>query len=264
MVQPIGHVGSTETPGTAQRLAPAPSFRRMLEASADTRGTVNAVRTPLTSGEAASALTRAWTEVVGDEPAGGTTALLTAQWAHETGRGASMFNYNFGGIKGEGPSGLSVAQRTREGWGATERTIVDRFRAYESADQGAVDYVKLLVRRFPEAVEAARNGDAGGFVHALKTRGYFTGDEGAYTRSVHRLAGEFSGVDASSVDGALPYRFVVPRVAQAVAPTGGTFKDGSIALPADTPFVSALALADEISRAALRIAAESNSRRDRG
>jgi hypothetical protein len=263
VVQPIPHVGSIEAQTVAQRLAPAPGFRRALEATAAKTGTVSVVRTPLTSDEAANALTRAWTEIVGTEPAGETTALLTAQWAHETGRGASMFNYNFGGIKGEGPSGLSVAQRTREGWGRTERTIVDRFRAYESADQGAVDYVKLLVKRFPEAVEAARKGDATGFVHALKTRGYFTGDEGAYTRSVHRLASEFSGVDPSSLERPLPDRFGVPRVARATPP-GEAFDDGGIPFPADTPFVSALALADEISRAALRIAAEPNTRRERG
>jgi hypothetical protein len=263
VVQPIPQLGSIEARSVAQRLAPAPEFRRALEASAAKTGTVGVVRTPLTSGEAANALTRAWTEVVGDQPTGETTALLTAQWAHETGRGASMFNYNFGGIKGEGPSGLSVAQRTREGWGATERTIVDRFRAYESADQGAVDYVKLLVKRFPEAVEAARKGDATGFVHGLKTRGYFTGDQGAYTRSVHRLASEFSGVDPSSLQGPIPDRFGVPRVAEATSSGGEAFDDGEITLPADTPFVSALALADEISRAALRIAAEPNTRRDR-
>jgi hypothetical protein len=262
VVQPVQQILQQAPPvgtGGAERVAPG--FRRLLESSAARAGSVAAVRTPLTSGEAASALTRAWTEITGEPPSAETTSLLTAQWAHETARGASMYNYNFGGIKGEGPSGLSVAQRTREGWGENERTIVDRFRAYESAEQGAVDYVALLARRFPQAVEAAKRGDAGGFVAALKARGYFTGDEGAYTRSVHRLASEFSGIDLPAQPARIGDRFGAAQ-ARAVA-TGG---DAAAALPellelpADTPFVSALALADELSRAALRIAGENRER----
>ncbi|HET9929960.1 MAG TPA: glucosaminidase domain-containing protein, partial [Polyangiaceae bacterium] len=150
---------------------------------------VSPVRTRLDAGQASEALRTAWRAVTGEEPSDKTVRVLTAQWAHETAHGASMFNYNFGGIKGVGPSGLSVSQRTREGFGETERTITDRFRAYQTAEEGATDYVRLLSKRFPEAVQAARDGDPSAFVHALKNRGYFTGDLGAYTRSVVALSG---------------------------------------------------------------------------
>src|SRR6266571_5017730 len=52
-------------------------------------------RTPLTGGEAASALSKAWQAVTGQAPNPKLLSVLVAQWAHETGRGESMLNYNF-------------------------------------------------------------------------------------------------------------------------------------------------------------------------
>ncbi len=147
-------------------------------------------RTQLSASSASVELRRAWTRVTGEVPDDKTVALVTAQWAHETAHGASMYNYNFGGIKGVGPTGLSVEQRTKEGWGRNERHITDRFRAYESPEAGAEDYVKLLTHRFPEAANAARAGDSEGFVQGLKQRGYFTGDAHAYERSVSSISKE--------------------------------------------------------------------------
>jgi len=225
--------------GALQRATAAPAVRF-----------VQPTRTRLDAGQASQALATAYRNVVGEEPSNETVKILTAQWAHETGHGASMFNYNFGGIKGAGPEGLSVAQRTREGWGASETTIVDNFRAYRTAEEGATDYVRLLVRRFPEAVESARAGDPEGFVRALKARGYFTGNEAAYTRSIVAL----SGVELPGGSGALPPRLDAPYVNQAprALPAPGVTPLDLQFSPA--PMVDALALADEIGRAALRIA----------
>jgi hypothetical protein len=149
---------------------------------------VRATRTRLSGEQAASALRSAWTEVRGEPPPAETLSILVGQWAHETGRGASMLNYNFGGLKGTGPSGLSAAYTTREGWGEGATHGVARFRAYASAEEGARDYVSLLSRRYPEAVRAAEQGDAAGFVRGLKARGYFTDNEAAYSKSVQSLA----------------------------------------------------------------------------
>jgi flagellum-specific peptidoglycan hydrolase FlgJ len=114
--------------------------------------------------------------------------VLVAQWAHETAHGASMINFNFGGIKGAGPSGLTTTCRTREGSGVTERSIRDRFRAYESASEGAEDYVKLLSARYGDALAQAGRGDSTAFVAALKRKGYFTGSEQAYARSLATMS----------------------------------------------------------------------------
>lgn len=215
-------------------------------------------RTKLDAGQASAALREAWQAVHGEAPNDETVSLLTAQWAHETGRGASMFNYNFGGIKGSGPSGLSVAQRTREGHGATERTIVDNFRAYTTAEEGATDYVRLLAKRFPEATEAARTGDPGAFVHALKTRGYFTGDEGAYTRSVATLAGLPLSEGTYAAPPVLDARPLLPPSGMVATGSALAYSDQSALL------VDSLSLADEISRAALRIAASTKPNGERG
>ena len=145
-------------------------------------------RTPLKGSEAADALSSAWQSVFHERPSKQTLAVLVGQWSLETGTGRSMWNHNFGGIKGTGPGGLTVAMRTKEGFGDTERSTTDRFRAYATPAQGATDYLALLARRFPQALDRARAGDATGFVHALKRGGYFTGSEETYTNAVRSIA----------------------------------------------------------------------------
>jgi flagellum-specific peptidoglycan hydrolase FlgJ len=95
-----------------------------------------------------------------------------------------MFNYNFGGIKGTGPNGASVARRAREGRGLDARGGDHRFRAYATAAEGARDYLELLAKRYRPALEAAERGDTAGFVQSLWTGGHFTGDERVYLRQV--------------------------------------------------------------------------------
>lgn len=145
---------------------------------------VEAQRTPLLGSEAAKRLERAFRREMGYLPDPETLMLLTAHWAHETNHGTAMYNYNFGGIKGVGPSGAYAIHRTREGAGLQERPRTLRFRAYTSATQGAVDYLSLLNRLYGTALEAAARGDATGFVQGLKQGGYFSGDERIYLQKV--------------------------------------------------------------------------------
>lgn len=233
--------------------------RRLSDAKGAT--VVRAARTPLTGTQAAAAIADAWAKSQGAAASPETLAVLTAQWAHETGRGESMLNFNFGGIKGASPEGATIEARTREGWGADERTIVDRFRAYESAEAGAADYLDLLARRYPDAIDAAKQGDAAGFVRALKARGYFTGNEGAYVASVSRMAQQavahgFDALGAAAGASARAHS-VAPAPLAVMAPWLGDLA------PSDgMTFVGAQAIADEVGRAALRIAA-SEGRADR-
>jgi hypothetical protein len=236
------------------RLAPPPK-----RAEAARAGNVAPVRAPITTQQASSLIAGAFEQVTGEKPSAECVAVLTAQWAHETGHGASMFNYNFAGIKGTGPSGLTVAQRTREGWGASERTITDNFRAYRTAEEGAADYVSLLARRFPQSFEAAKQGDPAGCVRALKQERYFTGNEAAYARSVTRIAREIAPEALNFKTEALP-ALDAPPAAVALHEGGGrSFHD-----PFAAPFVDAVAFGAEVSRAALRILAASPEDRERG
>jgi len=221
------------------------------------------VRARLDGTQASDALRAAWTKVTGQPPSEHTVAILTAQWAHETGNGASMYNYNFGGIKGMGPSGLSVSQRTKEGFGATERTITDRFRAYHTAEEGATDYVKLLTQRFPEAVQAAQNGDPTGFVAGLKQRGYFTGDASAYTRSVNSLTAQAMTNGYGAVGSHLGELGAPAELNLHATPLATQRYEDYVAGPQLTsPLIDALRIGDEISRAALRIVGSSTNGKD--
>ncbi len=58
------------------------------------------------------------------------------------------------------------------------------WRAFDSLEAGVGDYVSLLERRFPQAVDAAKRGDVRGFVESLKKSGYFTADLERYYKAV--------------------------------------------------------------------------------
>ena len=156
---------------------------------------VPANATRLTGTQAKNALVQGWKSVFGSEPSANVWPILMAQWALETGRGEKMMNYNFGGIKGAGPDNLTAGYETSEfysdGHGGTKRVnIIDYFRAYTDANQGAKDYVALLRKRYPEAVAAMSEGDVNGFVHGLKERRYFTAPEAEYAAGVNSLVKE--------------------------------------------------------------------------
>ena len=241
------------------RVQASPAFQALLASRTAPAGAASLVaptRTRLDGAQAADALRTAWTNVTGEAPSQKTLSILTAQWAHETGNGASMYNYNFGGIKGMGPSGLSVAQRTREGFGASERTITDRFRAYRTADEGATDYVKLLTQRFPEATASAHSGDATGFVNGLKQRGYFTGDASVYARSVASLSNQAMTQGFGAIGSHLGELGAPPELDLHATPLATQrYEDYALGSQPSAPLIDALRIGDEISRAALRIVA---------
>jgi len=243
--------------------------RPVADPAASTKpGAVQPVRTPLTTDQASSLIGNALERVTGEKPKPETVAILTAQWAHETGHGASMFNYNFAGIKGTGPTGLTVSQRTREGYGSSERTITDNFRAYRTAEEGAHDYVSLLQSRFPGAFEAARSGDPAATVHALKKEGYFTGDEVAYTRSVTQLAQQIGPTSLQFTNTELPtlpldYAMGFGSVHASAGALASADPLASLAGAGATPFVGTAAFTDNITRAALRIMSAPTDDHDR-
>lgn len=147
--------------------------------------------TPMQPEEAAQHLSDAWESVLGKPPSDEALALLWAQWALETGRGRWMVDFNFAGVKGKAPRGGSAVWWTSEGSDDDARRVRSRFRAYRSAEEGARDYIRMLKRRYPDAIQAARRGDAQRFVHALARRGYFTSEPDAYCRALSSLSRQF-------------------------------------------------------------------------
>ncbi|MBX3228817.1 MAG: glucosaminidase domain-containing protein [Labilithrix sp.] len=152
---------------------------------------VEAQRTAVTRADIRGAIARAHEKVTGRAPSAALLDTLTAQASLETASGASMYNYNFGGIKGGAPGTNETARlRTKEVKGGKEVEVRDGFRAYRSLDAGAEDYVRLMRSRFGAAVDRAEVGDINGFAHALKQAHYYTADEAKYANALNVLSGK--------------------------------------------------------------------------
>jgi hypothetical protein len=146
-------------------------------------------RTPCTRADMRAAIGRALSHAGGAKPPAQLVDVLTAQASLETASGASMYNFNFGGIKGHAPDGGTASLRTHEVLGGKDVVIRDGFRAYASLDDGARDYVHTMKTRFGGAVEAATRGDVAGFAGALKRSGYYTASESDYAHGLASLMG---------------------------------------------------------------------------
>lgn len=155
-------------------------------------------RTVTSREEIREALGRSFEAVMGEAPTPAALDLLSAQASLETGRGRSMYNFNFGGIKGTSPGGLTTVARTHEWEGGARYETHAHFRAYGSLDEGAQDFLSLLHRRYAGAVEAATRGDVDGYAHALKQGGYFTGPEDRYANDLRGLLGLPRGPEGMS------------------------------------------------------------------
>jgi len=186
---------TTNTPDPVAAPVSAAAEREQLPQGPPPRGPVTpevvkrSTLTPMGRKEAVSFLADAWRESQSEAPSDSTLAVLCAHWSHETDHGRRMHAFNFGGIKGVGPSGQSLVIWTREHVGE-ERLVRRTFRAYASPEEGARDYVKLLADRYSVAFRAAREASIERFVTGLGSRGYFTDDEQTYLRSLARLVRE--------------------------------------------------------------------------
>ncbi len=181
-------------------------------------------RTPMNMNGIRQALAGAYRQAHGSNIPGKMLDILSAHVAHETARGDRMFNYNFGGIKGTGPSGLTTKYQTTEVFDGETKKLVDGFRAYRSPEEGAGDYLKLLHDRFPAAFQDAKQGDVTAFAGSLKQAGYFTADLEGYARALrgnlHAGVGGVRSIGASypSPSGrALPTALEVARVESAMS-----------------------------------------------
>jgi hypothetical protein len=217
---------------------------------------VEAQRTPVSPADLRAAIGRAYTKVTGKATTPELLDTLTAQASLETGRGGSMYNYNFGGIKGHSSSGETADYMTHEVLGGQDVKIKQGFRAYASLDAGAEDYVKVLQKRFGGALDVAQTGNVDGFAHALKQAGYYTASESSYAAALRGLTGSVNsttvpGGSSHSVDtGAVTSPDSVNALSAALA-TGA-----SASLPTATELQHVF---DALNVSAMRIAAPDSS-----
>ena len=182
-------------------------------------------------GEIRAALGRALESATGRPPNGRAVDVLAAQVSLETAHGSAMYNNNFGGIKGASPRGETANYMTHEVLGGQDVTLQQGFRAYQSIDEGARDYVHVLQTRFPQAYAQAVTGNVDGFAHALKQSHYFTASETQYAAGLRAAA----GVPSSSQEGmaapiqAIPTNLAtsaeLTRVLDAIASTSSHIAD---------------------------------------
>jgi hypothetical protein len=232
---------------TGAARSPGAGFAQAL-ATRETAPGAGPTVTPMSGTDAAAAISSAYTSVMGAPPSKATLAVLVSQWSLETGGGRAMMNYNFGGIKGGSPNGQSVSYRTTEGSGDDVQSIVDSFRAYDSPHEGAVDYIRLLRDHFPNALAEARAGNPAGFAHALKSAGYFTGSEKAYSEAIASTARRVLGSGFNAA-GAIP---------ASGASSLGSFGEGSNDLAGAGVDVAAFSY--QLDLAALRIGSDPSDR----
>jgi flagellum-specific peptidoglycan hydrolase FlgJ len=184
---------------------------------------VQAQRTPASMGAIRAALSRALEAATGRRPSGHTVEVLAAQVSLETAHGDSMYNFNFGGIKGASQHGDTANYMTREVVGGHELRLQQGFRAYGSLDEGARDYVSVLSTRFPQAYAQAAVGNVNGFAHALKQSHYFTASEDQYAAGLRSAAGQSAGAPSLAPIEAVPTGLAtsaeLSRVLDAIAST---------------------------------------------
>lgn len=142
---------------------------------------VPTVRTRISVQPLYAVLRNAWRSQLGSEPARSALLVLLAQWSLETANGSASNNWNLAGIKYAPGCGSDYAQYlTREVVAGKPITVMQRFRAYDSLEDGAADYLRLLRTRFGAAWAFAVAGDVQAFAHALKLARYYTAPEDQY------------------------------------------------------------------------------------
>ncbi|MCL2724770.1 MAG: hypothetical protein FWD69_10075 [Polyangiaceae bacterium] len=174
---------------------------------------VPTVRTKFSTEDFARALVAAWRDLYdGAAPSKASCGVIWAQYALETGRGKFCWNNNIGNVKhveGDGRD-YCMLQSVPEIVNGKRVTFNPPdpqtwFRAYASLADGMREHLEFLRRRYAAAWSEVEKGDARAFAYALKARGYYTGDEETYARSLVSLQAEFarSGAYDTAVE-ALP------------------------------------------------------------
>lgn len=173
--------------------------------------------TPVTPEQVFLALGTAWQLLTGSPPDRKIIHILHAQSALETGHWKAIMNYNLGGAKRHGecdwtyfttterfqdaaaqkyvasskPGSEVTVLKRENGWTTLRfsgKQQMNCFASWDDLDSAAKDHLALLFRRFPSAIEAAKKGDAVGYVRELKKRGYFTASEAEYAKIVNSIA----------------------------------------------------------------------------
>jgi len=103
---------------------------------------------------------------------------IVSQWAHETNRGKSEFNFNLGGWR---------ARKRDDYFAARDRLTgaeVFRWTAYKDLPAAVEDQIRRLHSGFPSAwALLVANPESSAWITQLGAKGYYTADPAAYARA---------------------------------------------------------------------------------
>lgn len=166
---------------------------------------VKRVRTNISTNQMADAISIGWKELFGVSPSKQQVAMVLAQNALETGHRKSMWNYNVGNITTDGKGSydyfddLTTDEQIKPG---TWKKMNLKYRAYPSLEAGVKDYLKFISgKRYGKAWKHILNPNPAEFSKALKSAGYYTANEAAYTKTLSKLYNQYTG---SSVKSKIP------------------------------------------------------------
>jgi hypothetical protein len=157
---------------------------------------VEARKTQASVTEVRKALHLSWIALFGEHPSPESICVLLAQWALETGRGKSMWNFNFGNVKSHQKDGDWCFFRCNEiikgkvVWFEPDHPAC-AFRAYSTLQQGSDAYMHKLYTTFSRAWPSVIAGNPTEFSKRLKANKYYTASEEKYTETLCALYREF-------------------------------------------------------------------------
>lgn len=148
------------------------------------------VITKVSPAEMYDALWDAWKAKFDETPKKASLFLLLAQWAIETAEGASMHCFNPGNAKSVPGDGRSWTNFRC--WEVIKGLTVwfdpphpqTRFRAFETLEEGAADYLAMLHKRFHLSWPAVIAGNPEEFAVLLRKQDYFTADPTQYGKAL--------------------------------------------------------------------------------
>lgn len=98
---------------------------------------------------------------------------IVAQWAHETGRGKSEFNFNLGGWRARRSDPFFVARDVQTG------AELFRWTAYPNIETAVADQIKRLSERFPTAwAKLLAQPNTSAWIEELGRKGYYVAPPG--------------------------------------------------------------------------------------
>ena len=146
--------------------------------------------TPVSDAQMAQAITNVWQRLFGTAPSKEQVYMIMAQNAIETGgKRESMHNYNVGNIivgTTDHDYFLGGDWMYTDKTETTKKTITQKFRAYNSLEDGVTDYLKLLSgsKRYATAWEHIKHPDIRAYSKALHDAGYYGAKEEVYTKGL--------------------------------------------------------------------------------